>query len=51
MQEFDEKKSKIDLRAACRGMNIPQLEILEFKARLGIHLETQKFGDEYDASK
>jgi phage pi2 protein 07 len=32
-------------------MNIPKLEILEFKARLDMHLETQQFHDEYDASK
>jgi hypothetical protein len=31
-------------------LNIPKLEILEFKARLDMHLETQQFHDEYDAS-
>ena len=50
MEIKDKKLDKLDGKSSMANM-MPKLEILEFKARLGIHYEAQRFADEYDASE
>jgi len=51
VQEKEKKIGKVDAKTSMIMNMMPKLEILEFKARLGMHYEAQKFSDEYDASK